>query len=108
MEARETAFSSNCPRCGHQPDQPRPQSAASLSGTDESVRDFLLRIYCRVMIVLILYVLSTGPMYWAIYEAFNTNGSSFLAKLYFPLVLACQYSDPICTWFDWYLGLWVY
>ncbi len=67
----------------------------------------LLRIYCRVLIVLMLYVLSTGPMYWLIYEAYNMGGSSFLSKLYFPIAVACE-NDAICRWFDWYVGLWVF
>lgn len=76
--------------------------------SDPWLRDLLVRVYCRTLVVLMLYVLSTGPMYWAIYEAYRANGSIFLAKLYYPIVLACESSETISTWFDWYVGLWVY
>jgi hypothetical protein len=107
MEVRESAAGARCSRCGHPPEGATSQTSA-LTGTEQSARVFWLRVYCRVLIVLMVYVLSTGPMYWAIYEAFNTNGHSFLARLYYPIVLACQLSDTICAWFDWYVGLWVY
>jgi hypothetical protein len=82
--------------------------SAEAAAYDSWLRDLLVRIYCRTLIVLMIYVLSTGPLYWAIYEAFRDGGSVFLAKLYYPLVLACQHSDAISNWFDWYVGLWVY
>jgi hypothetical protein len=66
-----------------------------------------MRVYCRAVIVLMVYVLSTGPLYWAIYEGFTDNGSYFLARLYYPLVVACKHSEVVCNWFDWYVGLWV-
>ena len=103
-----------CSQCGALADE---ESARSISRSAERVslgygdgrfRDLLFKVYCRSLIILILYVLSTGPMYWMVYEAFRANGSVFLAKLYLPIVFACQYSDAICGWFDWYVGLWVY
>jgi hypothetical protein len=108
MVAREPAGTLWCARCGKPSESRRLKAAAISAEPEDPIRDLVLRIYCRVMIVLMLYVLSTGPMYWAIFEAFNTSGSSFLAKLYYPIALACQHSDTICNWFDWYVGLWVY
>lgn len=108
MEVREPAVPLRCSRCGNPSEEASPRSEFLLSEADEAVINLILRVYSRVMIVFLLYVLSTGPMYWAIYEAFNTSGSSFLAKLYYPIALVCQHSDLICTWFDWYVGLWVY
>ncbi len=103
-----------CPQCGTLAIEESARSKSPLaesvvsSSEDAWFRDLLAKIYCRSLIVLILYVLSTGPMYWLVYEAFRANGSVFLAKLYLPIVFACQYSDVICGWFDWYVGLWVY
>ena len=96
-----------CPNC-HQQIAIRPNPAGFEGSDDNPVRDFVLRVYCRAMIGLLIYVLSTGPMYWLVYEAFNASGSTFLAKLYYPIALACEASDTICTWFDWYVGLWVF
>lgn len=75
---------------------------------DPWLRVLLTKIYCRTLVVLMIYALSTGPMYWAIFEAFRDNGSMFLARLYYPIVLACERSETIGNWFDWYVGLWVY
>lgn len=70
------------------------------------IRDKLLRSYCWIAGLLILYVLSTGPLYWEIYEAFHANGSPWLAAFYYPVVLACQF-EPVSDWFNWYVGLWI-
>lgn len=66
------------------------------------------RIALQLIAILLAYVLSTGPMYWYIFEAYYLNGSTFIAKLYYPLVILCQLSDRINAFFDWYIGLWVY
>ncbi|WP_166824386.1 hypothetical protein [Thalassoroseus pseudoceratinae] len=66
------------------------------------------RIYNRIAIVFLLYVLSTGPMYWPIYEAYNIGGRSIdrlIYFLYYPIVLLCEF-DWIAGWFEWYVGLW--
>ena len=82
----------------HEPSRPAPPPL--------SVRNVLLRIYNRTLIFLLLYVLSTGPMYWSVYEAYNMGGSSFLARFYAPIAALCQV-EFIADWFDWYIGLWV-
>ncbi len=102
MDARDKSELPKCSRCG----QLAEESASP--EIEHPFRAFLLRVYCRVMIVLILYVLSTGPLYWPIFEAFNNRGSAFLAELYLPIAYACDQNDTICDWFDWYAGLWVY
>ena len=104
---------SRCTQCGSGVSgsplaRPGVSTGSEADAPGASRRDWWLRIYCRTLLVLLLYVLSTGPMYWTIYEAFHDNGSTFLAKLYFPIVLACQLSDTISNWFEWYIGLWVY
>ncbi len=84
----------------------QPGNALSAHATSYSLNHFL-RIYIRVSVVLMLYVLSTGPMYWAIYESYRLGGSQFLWYLYYPIAVACE-NDAICRWFDWYVGLWIF
>ena len=113
IEAPIDARAFRCRHCGtlthgaSVPPKPRLTERAT-SSHGPGFRDLLVRIYCRVLIVMMLYILSTGPMYWILYEAFRANGSTFLAKLYLPIVAVCQHNDTICGWFDWYVGLWVY
>lgn len=105
LEAQNAASIVRCEQCGEQ------MTAAGQPvqmEKDHSLIATLIRLYCRVMIVFILYVLSTGPMYWLVFAGYQASGSSFIANLYFPIVWACQQSDVVCTWFDWYVGLWVY
>ncbi|MCA9071336.1 MAG: hypothetical protein KDA84_20555 [Planctomycetaceae bacterium] len=105
VEARDNALSVLCEQCG----EPVPVGDHSAQPErDYSLVGSLARLYCRVLMVLIIYILSTGPMYWLIFAGYQASGSSFLANLYFPIVWACEQSDLICTWFDWYVGLWVY
>lgn len=66
----------------------------------------LMRLYCRLLVALVLYVLSTGPMYWTCYEAYYLHGSEYVAKLYLPIVLACE-NEYIADWFTWYVELWI-
>lgn len=54
----------------------------------------------------ILYVLSIGPMYWVIYEAYNLQGSRLVKYLYYPLVLASEI-PYVAKFLDWYLSFWV-
>lgn len=107
VEAPQDSKSARCQHCGSRV-VPGGDSTAGDESAENPLRDLVLRIYCRVMIGLLVYVLSTGPMYWAVYEAFNASGSTFLAKLYFPIALACEKSEVVCDWFDWYVGLWVF
>ena len=66
------------------------------------------RIYNRIAFTLLIYVLSTGPMYWPIYEAYNIGGRSIdrlVYILYYPIVLLCE-NEWIAGWFEWYVGMW--
>lgn len=56
--------------------------------------------------LLILYVLSIGPMYWVIYEAYNLEGSQFVRAFYYPLVIASEVPF-IAKFLDWYLSFWI-
>lgn len=70
--------------------------------------DTWLRYYNSFVILLLLYVLSTGPMYWLIHRAyFNVGGARFIAAFYYPIAWLCEF-EPVSRWFDWYIGLWVY
>jgi len=67
---------------------------------------YLMRLVLQLLILMVLYAASTGPMYWPCYEAYNMNGSRYIAQLYWPIVRACEFK-PIGNFFDWYVGLWV-
>lgn len=62
----------------------------------------------QIALCLILYVASAGPMYWQCYEAYFLNGSSYVAKLYFPLASLCQQRPAFSRFMDWYVGLWIF
>ena len=70
------------------------------------LRDLVLRVYCYLVVLGVLYVLSAGPMYWAVYEAYHADGSRFVAQLYLPLVLLSEF-EPIGRVVNWYVGLWI-
>jgi len=68
---------------------------------------FLAWLPAYLAIAFGLYVSSTGPMYWLIYEAYFLNASPLLAILYLPLVWLSGHCDLCAQWLDWYIGLWV-
>jgi hypothetical protein len=68
---------------------------------------FLAWLPVYLLIAFTLYVLSAGPMYWTIYEAYFLDGSRWVSSLYFPLVLLSSVSDTFGRWMEWYIGLWV-
>lgn len=86
--------------------QSTPPREPAPPASKNTVRNLILRIYNRTLILFLMYILSTGPMYWYVYEAYNMGGSSFLANFYGPIALMCQV-DWIANWFDWYIGLWI-
>ena len=68
---------------------------------------FLIRLYCYLLVLLVAYVFSAGPMYWTVYEAYHLDGDPFIARLYLPLVWASEY-EPIGDFMRWYVGLWIF
>ncbi|MBA3312329.1 MAG: hypothetical protein H0T47_03410 [Planctomycetaceae bacterium] len=68
---------------------------------------FLAWLPVYLLIGFALYVLSTGPFYWAIYEAYFLQSSTYLAALYLPLVWLSHVSPGFAGWMDWYIGLWI-
>ena len=71
------------------------------------IQRFLRRLAIQLPIILVLYVLSIGPMYWYWFEAYHLGGSTFIAKLYLPLLIVCKKVDFISDWVNWYIGLWI-
>lgn len=61
----------------------------------------------RTFLLLGIYVLSIGPMYWKWYAAHYADGSETLARFYEPLVIMARLIPPFGRWMDWYVGLWI-
>ena len=55
---------------------------------------------------LVLYVLSAGPMYPAIYDSYVVEQNR-LTYFYLPLVVACESSETFSAFMNWYVDLWV-
>lgn len=79
----------------------------------DSLKNRLLRIYCRVLIFVFVYVFSTGPLYWACYEGLQDADTvdrltelPAVGILYYPIAWVCQV-PAISRWFDWYVNLWL-
>ena len=71
-------------------------------------RQFTLWLPVYLAIAMALYILSAGPMYWTIYEAFFVGHNPLIQTLYLPLVWLASNSDLFGQWMEWYVGLWVY
>lgn len=68
---------------------------------------FAARVYNRLLIFLVLYVLSIGPLYWQWYDSkYFRDTSPFLARLYNPLDKFCELCPPFRDWLSWYISLW--
>lgn len=59
-----------------------------------------------MLVFLALYVLSIGPMFWYWYESAYLSGPKFIAKLYYPLLLACK-NDTIRYYINGYIDWWI-
>lgn len=66
----------------------------------------LVRLLYAIPYLLILYVLSVGPMYWKICEAYHLEGSRLVYVLYYPLVRAAEI-NYISNFLDCYIELWI-
>lgn len=61
-----------------------------------------------LMVLLVLYVLSIGPVAMA-YLKLDLGGSWMghtLEALYWPLTEAVEQSETATRWLEWYVGLW--
>ncbi len=72
-----------------------------------STRRFWLEIAQRTFLLLALYVLSIGPMYWHWYNGKFVTGSKVVAAFYEPLFIAANLIGPFGEWLDWYVELWI-
>ena len=60
----------------------------------------------RIVIALVLYVLSIGPMFWFWYEAENMGGWPIMRLIYFPLRLLCRF-EIVEEWLNEYINWWI-
>ena len=75
----------------------------------------LIRLPVYLVFVLVLYVLSIGPMYWYWYESYvmyDSHESAVInanrVSLFFlPLVGACEGSKYVSDYVNWYLDFWI-
>ncbi|MDA0588634.1 MAG: hypothetical protein O2820_10240 [Planctomycetota bacterium] len=61
----------------------------------------------RVLVFLVVYVYSIGPMFWLWYEAENMGGSYLLRAFYTPLKLLCLGSTTFEDFLNDYIGWWI-
>jgi len=81
-------------------------SAASGRRALQSIHRFLVRSLVHLVVFLILYVLSIGPMFWIWYEAHYIGGSKWIAAFYEPLRRATQiplFRDLINDYINWWI-----
>ncbi|GAB4143343.1 MAG: hypothetical protein Tsb009_14360 [Planctomycetaceae bacterium] len=76
--------------------------------TTWTTRKLVIRVLYTLPYLFLAYILSAGPMYWEIYDAFQPHGSVVIRRLYYPIVLACEHSDYISNFFHWYAMLWAF
>ena len=63
-------------------------------------------IWVRVLVFLVLYVYSIGPMFWLWYEAENMGGSPLLRAFYSPLQMLCGTSQHFEEFLNRYIDWW--
>jgi hypothetical protein len=71
---------------------------------DEKRRRGFLFWIAPTLLLLVLYVLSSGPawrLYWNGYVSYPT-----IRTLYKPIFWIHKTSEPTGQWIDWYLNLW--
>ncbi len=75
----------------------------------------LIRLPMYLAVVLVLYVLSIGPMYWTWYESYALyenhddamQNPDRVTLFYLPLIYACQENKDLRDYVNWYLDFWV-
>jgi len=66
------------------------------------------KILIRMAVLLALYVLSIGPMYWSWYGAKVGLGSPLFLVFYRPLEIAAALVPAVGHFLNWYISLWIY
>jgi hypothetical protein len=67
---------------------------------------YLVGLAARMAVLLGLYVLSIGPMYWKWYESKFISDSPWVALFYEPLWLLSHRFEWFGDWLDYYVALW--
>jgi len=69
--------------------------------------EFAASVYNRVVILMLIYVLSIGPMYWEWVDSMYLQGHPAVARFYYPLLILCDLIPPLGDLINWYLSFWV-
>ena len=72
------------------------------------LRSLLLRTVRRMLLVLVLYVLSIGPMFGKWEQARATGDDEIVIALYLPMMVACDISPPFRRAINAYIDLWTF
>lgn len=72
-----------------------------------SQRRYIIKSLIQITIVLSIYVLSIGPLFWNWFSSYHSMSSPFYATFYMPLLLACDYIPPLSDGVNWYINLWI-
>ncbi|MFN0198288.1 MAG: hypothetical protein ACKVT0_16190 [Planctomycetaceae bacterium] len=64
------------------------------------------QILVRMLLILTIYVLSIAPMFWMWYESMYLSGPRWVARLYYPLALACNIFPIFSKWINAYIVWW--
>ena len=75
----------------------------------------LIRLPVYLAFVLVLYVLSIGPMYWYWYESYvmyeshksAVMNANRVSLFYLPLVRVCEDHEYVGDYVNWYLDFWI-
>lgn len=78
-----------------------PQEPAELTPLE-----FAARVYNRVLILFVLYVLSIGPAFWLWMKSMYLEENPVIAAFYYPLLLLCEWIPPFEELVNWYIKLW--
>jgi len=62
----------------------------------------------RITVLLVLYVLSIGPMFKTWEEARMTGDNDAVITFYLPLMVACEESETIRSAVNSYIDLWTF
>ncbi|MBD3676609.1 MAG: hypothetical protein HUJ26_24115 [Planctomycetaceae bacterium] len=69
--------------------------------------EFAASVYNRVLILMMIYVLSIGPMYWQWVDSMYLQGPPAVARFYYPLLVLCDLIPPLGKLVNWYLSFWI-
>ena len=82
-------------------------SAERLPQREFTWTDWFFGVMQRTFLLLVLYVLSFGPLYWHWYGGRFAGGNTWMVMFYEPLFVAAQLIPSFGKWMDWYVNLWI-